>query len=214
MSDRDRARRGGRDGRGGRPFRGGRDDRSGRGPRPSPEERLSRFLAYVLRHHPEEADLELDERGSADLEALAEAIRRRSGYDEVTAETLRRLAGGHGAARFEIVGDRMRARYGHSLERPIEHEEAEPPAELFHGTTPEAAETILAEGLEARERQYVHLSVDMPSAREVGRRRAPEPVILRVDTVCASKSGAAFYRAGPAVWLSDPIPPECIVRVE
>jgi len=186
-----------------------------RGRRHSGEERLSRFLAFVLRHHPEEIGLELDERGACDLEALLEGIRSRPGFERVTREQVEQVVtSGAGAARFAIDQGRIRARYGHSLAQPIQYDPAEPPAMLFHGTTPEAAEQGLAEGLSAGQRQRVHLSVDTPAAREVGGRRCPDPVILQVDTECAAKAGVRFYRGGPAVWLADDIPPECITRLE
>jgi putative RNA 2'-phosphotransferase len=203
---RDRGRRGGRGDR----RRDGRGDR-----RPSGEERLSRFLAFVLRHHPEEIGLELDERGAADFDALVEAVQSRPGFERVTREQIERLVtSGPGAARFTIEDGRIRARYGHSLEQPIQYDPADPPPMLFHGTTPEAAEQVLVDGLKPGQRQRVHLSVDTPAARQVGRRRCPDPVILQVDTECASKAGVQFYRGGPAVWLSDAIPPECITRAE
>lgn len=195
--------------------RGQRDRRQGRPPRPSADERLSRFLAFVLRHHPEEAGLELDDRGSADLDAVVEAMHARPGLETVTRDKVERLAAtDEGAARFEIQGDRIRARYGHSLTQAIQCEPGDPPADLFHGTTPESAEQILAEGLKPGDRQRVHLSVDTPSAREVGRRHCTDPVILRIDTAGAAKAGVRFYPAAPTVWLSDEIPPECIFRAD
>jgi putative RNA 2'-phosphotransferase len=201
-----------RDRRGPRGPRGAR--RSGP-PKPPAEERLSRFLAFVLRHHPEEAGLTLDEQGSVDLDALAAAVRTKPGLDDTTRERIERLvASGLASQRFEITGNRIRARYGHSVAQSIQYEPAAPPADLFLGTTPEIAETILADGLKPFERQRVHLSVDTPAAREVGRHRCPDPVILRIDTACARKAGVQFYRGGPAVWLSDAIPPQCIARVE
>ncbi len=194
---------------------GRREHRRGRAPRPSGDERLSRFLAFVLRHHPEEIDLALDETGSADLDAVVAGLHARPVFAETTRANIERLvADGPGAVRFEIAGNRIRARYGHSLPQLIEYPPADPPENLFHGTTPESAETILAAGLKAGDRQRVHLSVDTPSAREVGLRRSPAPVILRIDTASASGAGVRFYRAAPSVWLSDDIPPECISRVE
>ena len=197
--------------------RGGRgqgEHRRGGAPRPSADERLSRFLAFVLRHHPEEVNLSLDATGSADLDAVVACLRARPGLAEMTRAKIERLvAAGPGAVRFEIAGDRIRARYGHSLPQLIEYP-ADPPENLFHGITPESAETILAAGLKAGDRQRVHLSVDTPSAREVGLRRSPAPVILRIDTASASSAGVRFYRAAPSVWVSDNIPPECISRVE
>jgi len=193
------------------PLRHGRP----RPPERSREERLSRFLAFVLRHHPEEANLTLDEQGSVDLDTLAAAISSNPGFETVTRQQIEGLvASGPAAQRFEITGNRIRARYGHTLPQAIEYEVAQPPDFLFHGTTPESADAILAEGLKPIERQRVHLSVDTPAAREVGRHRCPDPVVLRIDTVCAQKGGAKFYCGGPAVWLSDEIAVQCITRVE
>ena len=182
--------------------------------RQSVDERLSRFLAFVLRHHPEEANLTLDEHGAAGIEELVAAVRARPGLESITRERIERLVTGQSPPRFEILGDRIRARYGHSITQPIRYEPADPPDVLFHGTSPETAETILTEGLKPTQRQYVHLSSDTPTAREVGGRHCPEPVILRIDTASARKAGVRFYPAGPTVWLSDPLPPECITRAE
>jgi len=187
--------------------------REGR-PRPSVDERLSRFIAFVLRHHPEEANLALDEYGAAGIEELVAAVRARPGLEFITRERIERLVTGQSPPRFEILGDRIRARYGHSLAQPVRYEPAEPPDNLFHGTSPETAETILTEGLKPTQRQYVHLSSDTLAARAVGGRHCPEPVILQIDTVSARKAGVRFYPAGPTVWLSDPLPPECITRAE
>ncbi len=207
MAQRDNQRGRGKEGRG--------RDRGRGGPRPSREERISRFLAFVLRHHPEEIGLDLDARGSADLDALLEGLRGRPGLERVTREQIERLvASGPAAARFAIEEGRIRARYGHSLAQPIQYERADPPPLLFHGTTPEAADQVLAEGLGPGQRQRVHLSADTPAAREVGRRRCRDPVVLRIDTESATKGGVRFYRGGPAVWLADDIPPECITRAE
>jgi putative RNA 2'-phosphotransferase len=178
------------------------------------DERLSRLLAFVLRHHPEEADLALDEYGAAGIEELVAGGGARPGLESITRERIERLVADQSPPRFEILGDRIRARYGHSLAQPIRYEPADPPDVLFHGTSPETAETILTEGLKPAQHQYVHLSSDTPTAHEVGSRHCPEPVILQIDTASARKGGVRFYPAGPTVWLSDPIPPECITRAE
>ena len=187
---------------------------SGDARHPTSDEHLSRFLAFVLRHHPEEIGLTLDDQGWADLDPLLEGVHTRRGFEAVTREHVERLLETLGAARFELQGGRVRARYGHTLPQAIRYEPSTPPAGLFHGTTPEAVEQILADGLRAGDRQRVHLSVDTPAAREVGQRRCPDPVIFRVDTAAARRAGVAFYHAGPTVWLSDDVPPQYITRVE
>jgi len=181
----------------------------------SPEERLSRFLAYVLRHHPEEVGLALDERGAADVDALLAAARSRPGLTGTTRDGLLALVTDHAAHRFELTADgRIRARYGHSLAQPIRYDPADPPAQLFYGTDATAAEQALIVGLFPAGRQYVHLSVDTPAAREVGRRHVDPPAVLCVDTAGAGRAGIAFYRGGATVWLADAIPATCLTRIE
>ena len=182
-------------------------------PQLSIDERLSRFLAFVLRHHPEEIGLELDARGFADLDAIVQGVCARPGLEKVTRKSIERMVmEGDAALRFEIAGGRIRARYGHTLPQPIQYDVAEPPELLFQGTTPEETDRATKEGLKAKDRQRVHLSIDVPAAREVGQRQCPDPVVLQIDTVCAAKAGVQFYRAGPAVWLSDDLPPESVTR--
>jgi putative RNA 2'-phosphotransferase len=180
----------------------------------SGDERLGRFLAFVLRHHPEKLRLTLDERASADIETVAKALNKRPGFEAVTRKQIERFVeSAISAHRFEINGNRIRARYGHSLPQPIVYEQAEPPAVLFYGTIAENAQVSLKEGLKIIKKRLVHLSTDITSARQVGLRRTPQPVILKVDTVKAAKAGVVFYKAGPAVWLSDAIPPACISKM-
>ena len=185
------------------------------GPAPSPDERLGRFLAYVLRHHPEKIALELDQKGSADIDALVQALQQRSSFKDASRKAIERLAtSAVSGQRFEIIENRIRARYGHSLPQPVEYESASPPPVLFHAATEEAARIIIKDGLKGDLRRRVHLSTDVAAARTVGLRRTPAPVILRVDAARAAKAGVKFYPGGPAVWLSDNIAPDCISRTE
>lgn len=59
-------------------------------------------------------------------------------------------------------------------------------------------------------RQYVHLSTDRETARQVARRRPGPHVILTIDAAGAHAQGVRFYRGNEGVWLSDPIPPPYI----
>ena len=84
-----------------------------------------------------------------------------------------------------------------------------PPAELFHGTVERFLERILAEGLRPMERQHVHLSPDVETARVVGMRRG-RPLILRVDAGAMAAGGAEFFRADNGVWLVAEVPPSAL----
>jgi putative RNA 2'-phosphotransferase len=105
---------------------------------------------------------------------------------------------------------KFRALYGHSTPQKLLKEPAAPPAILFHGTAPAAVALIRKEGLRPMRRQYVHLSADTPTAVQVGRRKAQEPVILRIRAAEAHDAGVPFYRGNDQVWLADAIAPAFI----
>ena len=56
-------------------------------------------------------------------------------------------------------------------------------------------------------RQYVHLSVDVETAVNVGSRKAGKPTILQVNAQDAYENGIAFYEGHDLVWLADFIGP-------
>jgi len=172
--------------------------------------KLSKFLALILRHQPERFALEVDEEGWASLTEVMEILKglpnfrwaNRSDVMEVVEEGT-----GDGKKRFEVKDGRIRAIYGHSFDRPIHYEPVRPPARLYHGTSPDALEGILQEGLRPMERQYVHLSPDPETAIQVGSRHAARPVIITVRAAEAHDAGVAFYHPEDAIYLARRIPP-------
>lgn len=177
-------------------------------------ERLSRTVAHALRHEPGAYGLELDEGGWASLDRLLEALRGRHGrWHDLERGDLERMMERSERRRYEIREGRIRALYGHSVDVRLAEDPSEPPERLFHGTSPAAAERILEEGLRPMGRQHVHLSADVPAARDVGRRKAPEPRILAVDAGRAHRAGVSFYRGSEEVWLAGRVPPEYLEEV-
>lgn len=169
-------------------------------------QKLSRALSRLLRHRAAEAGLALDPEGWADLEEVLALLRRRPAWRDLDLERLIAATETGEKRRFEVSGGRIRARYGHSLEQRVELVAAEPPALLYHGTTPGVVERIRAEGLLPMGRQRVHLSLDAATAHTVGRRRAAAPVILVVRAGQAHAAGVLFYPGGDTVWLADEVP--------
>ena len=55
-------------------------------------------------------------------------------------------------------------------------------------------------------RRYVHLSNNRADALEVGRRKHPRPVLLRVNAADAANAGIAFCVANEKVLLADRVP--------
>lgn len=166
-------------------------------------ESTSRFLSYILRHHPEEIGLKLDRGGWVEVDELvrkAEAHGRslsRERIDRVLRETDKN--------RFTVRGGRIRANYGHSIEVDLEVAPAAPPETLYHGTARHALTDIRAEGLRPQSRQYVHLSTGPDDAEAVGRRHGT-PVVLRVQAADLHADGHPFYRTAGDVWLTPHVP--------
>ncbi|RFA07147.1 hypothetical protein B7R21_16640 [Subtercola boreus] len=81
---------------------------------------------------------------------------------------------------------------------------------LFHGTSPAAWSQIATKGLLPMGRQHVHLSADLSTAVSVGKRKAPAPVVLEIDTVRAANAGSRFWLGNDTIWLSNFIDPGSI----
>ncbi|MFW6196251.1 MAG: RNA 2'-phosphotransferase [Thermoplasmatota archaeon] len=168
---------------------------------------MSKHLSYILRHHPEEAGLELDELGFTDLNKLLDCLEGKK-YSWADKEDIEYLIKKSEKDRFEIDSDKIRALYGHSIDVEIK-DPAEPPSLLYHGTSPRSLYSILEEGLKPMNRQYVHLSKSKEEAYKVGKRHHKNPVILKIDAKSAWEDGIEFYKR-PDVFLTKTVPPKYI----
>lgn len=166
-------------------------------------QRISRLMSYLLRHHPEQGGLKPDGKGMVLLHALLEAIQSRPGYQWVTMEDIRFVVATCPKQRFLLEGDRIGARYGHSARlKPIDPgKPTEPPEVLYHGTPRRHVRSILRNGLNPMDRQYVHLSTTPEVAAQVGKRRDSNPAILLIEARKAYKEGIPFYRATQEIYL-------------
>lgn len=161
-------------------------------------------MSRALRHDPARVGLELDDEGWTSLDALCRAL----GVSPADVEDV--VA--HGSKqRYELAGGRVRARYGHSLPGHVALPAADPPDELFHGTSSRTVDAILRDGLRPGARQYVHLSPSVATAREVGARHG-RPVVLAVDARAAVADGVVFRRGNDDTWLTDELDPRYLRR--
>ena len=161
--------------------------------------RLSRRMAYVLRHRPDAVGLELDEAGWADLDALVGAL-------GTTRDAVLAVVRDDAKQRYALEHRRVRAQQGHSRPVDLGLEPRTPPDVLWHGTVEQALPAVLREGLTPQGRHAVHLSPHPATARQVGARRG-RPVVLRVDAAAMSQAGSVFTVSGNGVWLVDGVPP-------
>jgi putative RNA 2'-phosphotransferase len=172
--------------------------------------RLSRLVALVLRHRPDEVGLSLDEGGFVSVDDLSEALATQPGWDSVTVSDLVALAEAD-SRRYEVRDGRIRARYGHTVTVEQPGEPALPPEWLYYGTAPAETPAMAREGLRPTGRQHVHLSTTPQAALEVGRRHASDAVVVVVFARRAVGGGIEFRLAGPALFLTGSVPPEFLL---
>ncbi|NDO80505.1 RNA 2'-phosphotransferase [Citrobacter sp. NCU1] len=167
---------------------------------------VSKFLSYVLRHHPEAMGLEVDSEGWADIDALIRCAAQ--GNHPLDRQLILSIVGTSDKKRFALSADgkRIRAVQGHSSQHvDIRFVEKMPPEFLFHGTATRFVDAIRQQGLRAGSRQYVHLSADETTATAVGKRHG-KPVVLKIDARLMHSQGIAFYQADNGVWLTKTVP--------
>lgn len=174
---------------------------------------MSKFLSYVLRHHPETIGLTLDASGFVEVDLLLAGCR--GGGRPYTREQLERVVAENPKKRFELSEDgaRIRASQGHSVEVDLAYSPEAPPEVLFHGAPSDVVSSILSEGLRKMARHHVHLSAERAAAREVGARRG-KPVVLTVHAGRMHRDGHVFFRSTNGVWLTEHVPPSYLLVPE
>ena len=167
---------------------------------------ISKFLSYILRHQPEAIGLSLDKEGWAVISDLV-LCAAEEGY-KLDNNLIRSIVNNSDKKRFTISDDglRIRAAQGHSSQQvDIKYEEKTPPEFLYHGTATRFLISIRAQGLHAKDRQYVHLSADEETAIQVGSRHG-KPIVLKIKSLTMYEQGFKFYQADNGVWLTDTVP--------
>ena len=166
---------------------------------------LGKFISLILRHKPGTIGITLDSEGWADVDALINGINA-AGHS-IDTETLERIVAENNKKRYTLSPDkkRIRANQGHSIEVNVDMEIRTPPEKLYHGTADRFLDSIKAEGIKKMSRQYVHLSQDIPTALNVGRRHG-KPVVLVIDAAKMAEDGFVFRISANGVWQSEDIP--------
>jgi len=174
--------------------------------------RLSKYLSGALRHFPDDAGIELDDRGWTPYDELVDAAIEK--YDWARSEHVAAVIATDPKGRFERDGERVRAAYGHSVDVDPDADATPVPSELYHGTAPDNLASIREEGLRPMSRQKVHLSESTEEAREVGRRHAADPAVLVIDAAAMRADGQRVVKRGRATYTTDRVPPEYLREFE
>ena len=169
--------------------------------------KISKYLSFILRHHPEAIDIQLDEHGWAKVDELIDGINKTKPNSKITMEVLEEIVRTDNKQRYSFNEDKtlIRANQGHSIPVDVELQAAIPPAILYHGTGQKYAESIDKQGLLHQSRLYVHLSKDIATATKVGQRHG-QPVIYEIDAQSMYNDGYSFYLSVNGVWLTDHVP--------
>lgn len=170
-------------------------------------ERLSKFISMILRHKPQVIGITLDEHGWADVDELIKGINETGEEVEFSKDTLETIVKTDKKQRYSFSQDKtlIRANQGHSIPVDVELEKKEPPKVLYHGTGVKSVKTIQEQGLLPMERLYVHLSIDVKTATNVGKRHGT-PVIFQVNAEQMQKDGYDFFQSVNGVWLTKEVP--------
>lgn len=170
-------------------------------------QKIGKWISYILRHNP--GKIKMDTRGYVKVKDLLSVL-------EIDRTTLNNIVNTDNKGRYSYdeSGDMIRANQGHSISFVnIDFKEIKPPKYLYHGTSPEFVESIKKKGLLRMSRQYVHLSMDIETAKIVGKRHSKdlEPSILIVDALKMYNKGYKFYLSDNNVWLTEYVDPMFIL---
>lgn len=170
---------------------------------------LSKFLSGVLRHFPEDFDIDIDENGWADTKKVLSASKQK--YDWVDLESVVAVVMTDDKGRYEIDGSKIRATYGHSIDINLGNSDDPIPDVLYHGTSRSNLSSIASYGLEPMSRQHVHLTDSEQDARNVGKRHGNDVIVLEIDVSSLLQDGYNVNKRGKNVYTcSENIPPEYV----
>ena len=166
---------------------------------------ISKYMSLILRHKPDVIGIELDEHGWANVNDLISGIEKDNhGFNF---ELLEEIVRTDSKQRYSFNGDKslIRANQGHSINVDVELKEKEPPEYLYHGTGEKYVESINQDGLIPKSRLYVHLSKDIKTAENVGKRHGKE-VVYRINSGQMYRDGYKFYLSENGGWLTKEVP--------
>lgn len=172
--------------------------------------KIGKFMTYLLRHHPDAQGLKIDPQGGwASVKDLLDIL-------NISLEDLEEIVRRDEKGRFSFESSshkRIRANYGHSIDVDLNLDEIEPPDLLYHGTAERNLKRILKKGIKKMNRRQVHLSKDLETAVEVGKRHG-KPAVVVIDSHKMHNEGHKFYLSGDETYLTDYVHPRYFKRVE
>jgi putative RNA 2'-phosphotransferase len=165
-------------------------------------ERLGRFISGALRHFPDDLGLAMNQHGWVDVDVLVDAMKTR--YKWSNKEKLFSIIESDEKGRYELKGNKIRARYGHSVDVDLDFPE-NALLELYYGASREEVDILLEKGIKPIKQRYVHLSTTVEKAKEVAKIHTEDPVLLVINAGEAQKDGVSMLSATENIVLSEEI---------
>lgn len=174
-------------------------------------EKLGKFVSGVLRHFPQRFNLEIDENGWVSFEALAKVVSRK--YRWANRWVLKAMVYSDEKKRYELKGDKIRARYGHSIDVKLSDMPEAEEDTLYYGTSEEEANRMLEIGIKPVNQAYVHLSTTIERSLEVASLRTKKPIVFEIDAKKAKEDGIRILKANDSIALAKEIPAKYIKKI-
>lgn len=179
------------------------------------EKYISKKLSYFLRHHLDQVPNGVDDEGFVSISSLLSMI----DFNGITRQEIEYVTENNEKQRFKIVGDKIRANQGHSIESgklidstKILNKLTEPKNYCIHGTMKKYIKSIMETGLNKANRTHIHFA-SQPNA--ISGYRTSSNAIIHVDMKKAMNDGIEFYISDNGVILSEgPITSDYFSKIE
>ena len=164
-------------------------------------ENLARMLTYILSHRPDEFGLVLSEEGFIAIKLLLQALSGEPGWGFVRRYHLDQVVGLMSPPAFEVADERIRALTPGPAQLRRDPGEP-PPALLYAAIPPKAHAKVWEEGLKPPPDRDLVLAATPELANKLGRRRAPDPILVIVQAQAAARRGLSFTGYGEGLYLA------------
>jgi putative RNA 2'-phosphotransferase len=168
---------------------------------------MARFLGYMLGRHPDEFGLVTDPSGFIPLSDVLKVLHE-EGWRHIRRNHLVTLSHHLGEPVLEIASHLVRAVDRSRLEGP--RATTDYPKLAYAPIRRRAYDTVLQHGLRPQGHTgQVVLFKEAHLARQVGRRKDAEPVIVTINIQKAVEGGSHFRQFGERILLAEALPSDC-----
>lgn len=176
---------------------------------------LSVYLCYLLRHHPEELNLNMDKHGYVSISELISKLND-SNYPSIDETVINEIVSTDNKGRYVVKDGKIKCCQGHSIpwiEPELTYKE--PPTMLYHGTTEEAYQLIMQSGhIDKMCRQAVHCQSNQKAAWASALRwKANVAIVIEINASKMYEDGYKFGEAENGVWYIDEVPTKYINQI-